>query len=90
MLNLRTTSRLPENLVLRRGVWPRYSDYNNQLVWVPPLPPPVFEIINLQAKTSKIFEFKGLIVKIFRNKDLRDPFASLRISAAGSRFAHAR
>ena len=35
-----------------------------------PPPPRSFGIIELQAKTRKIFEFKGLIRKIFRNKDL--------------------
>ena len=34
-----------------------------------PLPLPI-GIIELQAKRPKISEFKGLIVKIFRNKDL--------------------
>src|ERR1019366_1595326 len=36
-----------------------------------PPPLPLIGIIELQAKTLKIFEFKGPIVKIFRNKDLR-------------------
>ena len=35
-----------------------------------PPPPLPIGIIELQAKALKIFEFKGLIVKIFRNKDL--------------------
>ena len=30
-----------------------------------------FGIMELQAKTPKIFDFKGLIVKIFWNKELR-------------------
>src|SRR5208282_2264638 len=46
--------------------------------------------MGLRENSFQIFESKGPIRKIFRNKDLRDPFASLRISAAGSRFAHAR
>ena len=33
-------------------------------------PIPLIGIIELQAKTLKILEFKGPIVKIFRNKDL--------------------
>jgi hypothetical protein len=37
---------------------------------VPPLPPAI-GIISLGGKSRKIFEFKGLIGKIFRNKDLR-------------------
>ena len=40
---------------------------------VPPSPRP-FGIIELQAKTTKIFKFKGLIWKIFRNKDLAGYF----------------
>jgi len=44
-----------------------------------PLPPyPAIEIIVLRAKTAKIFEFKGLIWKIFRNKDLAVGFYGLR------------
>ena len=35
---------------------------------VPPLP--LIGIIELQAKTLKILEFKGPVAKIFRNKDL--------------------
>ena len=35
-------------------------------------------------------QYKGVTSIIYKTKDLRDPFASLRISAAGSRFAHAR
>ena len=39
--------------------------------WGVPLPPPpAMGIIELQAKTFKIFEFKGVIWKIFRDKDL--------------------
>src|SRR6266852_4247970 len=34
-----------------------------------------FRIIELRKNSRKIFEFKGLICKIFRNKDLRDLFA---------------
>jgi hypothetical protein len=36
----------------------------------PPTPPPTIGITELQAKTTKIFEFKGVIRKIFRNKEL--------------------
>src|SRR5260370_30323875 len=41
-------------------------------------PPPPWScgITGLQAKTPKIFELKGLIWKIFRNKDLARFFAS--------------
>ena len=35
-----------------------------------PPPPLSFGIIKLQAKTIQIFGFKGVICKIFRNKDL--------------------
>jgi hypothetical protein len=39
--------------------------------WLPPPPPPrSFGIIGLGRNSSQIFEFKGLIRKIFRNKDL--------------------
>jgi hypothetical protein len=31
---------------------------------------PIFRIIELGEKSPQIFEFKGLICKIFRNKDL--------------------
>ena len=41
-----------------------------QCPWGYPLPPGLYGIIGLQPKTLKIFEFKGLIGKIFRNKDL--------------------
>jgi len=37
---------------------------------LPPCPPRSFGIIGLGGKSRKIFEFKGLIRKIFRNKDL--------------------
>ncbi len=36
---------------------------------VPPFPLPI-GIIELRAKTTKIFGFKGVIWKIFRNKEL--------------------
>ena len=49
---------------------PVYSEYNNQLVWGYPPPPLSIGIIGLGGKSRKIFEFKGLIRKIFRNKDL--------------------
>src|SRR5260370_21586829 len=49
-----------------------------------PLPPLPIGIIELRAKTTKIFGFKGVIWKIFRNKDLTDilrsPHPSLRPS----------
>ena len=35
-----------------------------------PIPPVPIGIMELQAKTLKIFGFKGVIWKIFRNKDL--------------------
>src|SRR6266849_216019 len=44
-----------------------------------------FRIIELRKNFRKIFEFKGLICKIFWNKDLRDMFAPFGISAASSR-----
>jgi hypothetical protein len=34
-----------------------------------------FKIIDLEKNSRKIFEFKGLICKIFRNKDLALPRA---------------
>ena len=40
------------------------------LVYTVPLPPLPIGIMELRAKTPKIFEFKGVIWKIFRNKDL--------------------
>jgi hypothetical protein len=40
--------------------------------------------MELQAKTLKIFEFKGVIWKIFRNKDLA-PQAALKMGGAASR-----
>ena len=45
-------------------------------IWGEPPPPGLYGIIGLQPKTLKIFEFKGLIGKIFRNKDFNPkPFA---------------
>jgi len=50
---------------------PVYSEGNNRSVrWVPPSPRS-FGIIELGGNSRKIFEFKGVIWKIFRNKELR-------------------
>jgi acyl-CoA synthetase (AMP-forming)/AMP-acid ligase II len=48
---------------------PINSECNNQLYGVPPSPLST-GIIELGGKSRKIFEFKGLTWKIFRNKDL--------------------
>src|SRR5260370_32660451 len=48
-------------------------------------PPPSFGIIEFQPKTLQIFEFKGLIWKIFRSKDLAVKF-SRRLLGSRSRF----
>jgi hypothetical protein len=44
----------------------------------------------LGGNSCQIFKFKRLMGKIFQNKDLRDPFASLKEFGSGLRFAHAR
>ena len=72
------------------SLYPDFPAYYSLVTGGTPPSPLSIGIIELDGNSRKIFGFKGLIGKIFRNKDLRDPFASLRISAAGSRFAHAR
>jgi hypothetical protein len=50
-----------------------------------------FGIRDLGGGSRQVFGFKGLAGKVFKNQRLSErSFASLRISAAGTRFAHAR
>src|SRR5260370_429284 len=50
-------------------------------IGVPPPPSPFVESWSYMLSRLQTIDSPGLIWKIFRNKDLQDPFASLRISA---------
>jgi hypothetical protein len=63
---------------------------NGLYVQSPPPPPRYIGIKTLGEVSRQSLERNELRGKVFNNNDLRDPFAALRISAAGSRFAHAR
>src|ERR1019366_3086588 len=72
----RTTMPLTEPSLLSRGTLGSFysclftpEDTNQCFKGTPP-PPRSFGIMGLDGKSRKIFEFKGLICKIFRNKDL--------------------